>query len=100
MEEKEQVMTHPPIDRILEVREKTHGDFDEVAALAQSLKRIMQDALHVHPMHPPAFREAVDMICTKLARIANGDAREPDHWHDIAGYATLAARSCHIIHEE
>lgn len=34
-------------------------------------------------------REALHMICSKLARIANGDPNHADSWHDIAGYATL-----------
>lgn len=29
------------------------------------------------------------MILHKIARIMNGDPDHIDHWHDIAGYATL-----------
>jgi hypothetical protein len=38
--------------------------------------------------------EALDMICSKLARIVCGDPNEPDHWHDIGGYAKLAEKFC------
>lgn len=31
------------------------------------------------------------MIAVKIARILVGDCNHPDHWHDIAGYATLVA---------
>jgi hypothetical protein len=35
--------------------------------------------------------EALEMICHKIARVLNGDPNHHDHWHDIAGYATLVA---------
>lgn len=34
-------------------------------------------------------KEAIFMICHKLARIANGDPSYDDSWRDIAGYAQL-----------
>jgi hypothetical protein len=37
------------------------------------------------------MRESLDMISNKIARIVNGNPSEPDHWIDIAGYATLIA---------
>ena len=33
------------------------------------------------------------MIATKVARILNGDATDPEHWNDVAGYARLRANS-------
>jgi hypothetical protein len=36
-------------------------------------------------------RESLDMIAHKIARILNGNPNVHDHWHDIAGYATLVA---------
>jgi hypothetical protein len=36
-------------------------------------------------------KHAVYMVAHKLARIVCGDPAEPDHWDDIAGYATLVA---------
>lgn len=36
-------------------------------------------------------REAIEMICHKLARIVNGDPYYADSWTDIAGYAKLVA---------
>ena len=32
------------------------------------------------------------MICSKMARIVNGDFDYIENWHDIAGYATLMER--------
>lgn len=73
---------------LLNEREATHGDFGKVAETAQALKRVMYDTGRL-PSAP--MRESIDMICSKMARIANGNASEPDHWRDIAGYATLVA---------
>lgn len=36
-------------------------------------------------------REALEMICHKIARIVNGDPHYADSWVDIAGYAKLVA---------
>jgi hypothetical protein len=34
-------------------------------------------------------RESLEMNQHKVARILAGNPDEPDHWFDIAGYATL-----------
>ena len=70
----------------LSERAKTHGDFKAVADVAQSLKEICygQNALST------VQYEALDMICSKIARIICGNNNEPDHWVDIQGYAKLA----------
>lgn len=80
------------INKLLEERGKTHGDFKDVAYAAQSIKR----ALH----SPDGWeslrynqREAIDMIASKLARIVCGNPDEHDHWRDIIGYATLVLNS-------
>jgi hypothetical protein len=39
----------------------------------------------------PVQMEALEMIAHKIARILNGNPDHHDHWHDIAGYATLVA---------
>ena len=77
-----------PLDPILEAREKTHGDFASVAAVAQGLKLRIHDA---QPMQDTR-REAMEMIMTKIARILCGDDGVKDHWEDIAGYARLIVR--------
>jgi hypothetical protein len=78
----------PSIDATLAERGKTHGDYGKTAETAQALKETLGDAGRL----PCAYmRESLDLICTKMARIANGDPFEPDHWHDIAGYAKLVA---------
>ena len=34
-------------------------------------------------------KQAILMILSKLARIANGDTKHKDHWLDIGGYSQL-----------
>jgi hypothetical protein len=74
--------------KILKTRAKTHGDFTELAAVAQALKTTIRSAPNWHNL-PYHMREALEMDATKTARILCGNAYEPDHWHDKAGYATL-----------
>lgn len=68
-------------------RQRIYGDFGEVAALAQKLK----NAIHASDYYlmGESHREALDMICSKIARIVCGDHNHADSWHDISGYATL-----------
>lgn len=72
---------------ILKQRENTHGYYGVTACIAQALK----DSLCIGPLDelPPIHRESLDLICTKMARIVNGDHNEIDHWTDIIGYAQL-----------
>lgn len=79
-------------DPLLTKREKTHGNFLVTARVAQELK----NATHVgsYLLKDKRQREAVDMICTKLARILSGNCAVKDHWDDIAGYAKLGSEAC------
>jgi len=74
--------------KILKTRAKTHGDFTEVARIAQQIKTVMRESPNWHEL-PNHMRESLEMDATKTARILCGNAYEPDHWHDKAGYATL-----------
>lgn len=76
------------VQATLNERGKTHGDFKVQASTAQRLKQCLTGhdcwARLEHSQ-----REALETICTKMSRILNGNPNEPDHWRDIAGYATL-----------
>ena len=73
---------------ILKERGTTHGDFTDNARVSQVLKTI----LHCENADlTPIEREAIDMICHKLARIVCGNPHFQDHWDDIAGYAKLVS---------
>lgn len=74
---------------ILDEREKTHGSYTQLAALAQDLKtRIRSESRSLSAQQ----QESLEMICVKIARIVCGNANEMDHWRDIAGYAELIYR--------
>ena len=79
---------------LLNEREKTHGNYADVACVAQALKF----ALAHGPTEelPDVHRESLDLICTKIARIVCGDHNEPDHWTDIMGYAKLVLKTLEV----
>ena len=76
---------------ILDERQKTHGDFDLTAMIAQELKVVMRQGKNWSEMDDTE-REALEMIATKIGRILSGNPYEVDHWRDIAGYAALIER--------
>lgn len=80
------------VNKILEDRGKTHGDFKHQSELSNMLKLAVRNYpdskwSYINPYQ----RESIEMICHKLSRILVGDPNEVDHWDDIAGYATLVA---------
>lgn len=78
------------VDQTLQERGERYGSFEQNATIAQSLKKV----LHMNEnWHHLAYdqREAMDMFCSKMARIMNGDPNYADNFVDIAGYATLVA---------
>jgi hypothetical protein len=75
------------IAKTLKQRQKTHGDFATHAAISQELKAVLWKHDFQELEHDQV--EALEMICHKIARILNGNPNHKDHWHDIAGYATL-----------
>lgn len=78
------------VNATLAQRGATHGDFEVNSQISQALRGALCIGSYRHLS--PVQREALDMICHKMARICSGNPNEKDHWHDIAGYATLAER--------
>jgi hypothetical protein len=78
------------INETLAQREQTHGKFEIHASICQSLTGLMRSR-HGWEKLADDQREALEMIAHKIARILNGNPDIHDHWHDIAGYATLVA---------
>jgi hypothetical protein len=76
------------VNETLEERAKTHGDFESYAEIYAELIQVVTNKSSLSNSQSAG----IDMICSKLARILNGNPNEPDHWHDIAGYATLVER--------
>ena len=84
------------VNQTLESREKTHGDYKDVAEAAQTIKNTFQFLTNENDSKlSPVQLESLDMFASKLARIFCGNPNEPDHWHDIAGYATLVEKELH-----
>lgn len=77
-------------EEILAEREKTHGPFSKTAEISQEFKRVL--VKYGEGKLNDVQAESLGVICHKIARILNGNADYKDHWDDIAGYATLAAR--------
>lgn len=78
-----------PIEKVLDQRQSTHGTFAENAEFSQDVKRMMRGERNWDDSLNNDMRETLDYIVMKMTRILNGNAHEPDHWLDIAGYATL-----------
>ena len=76
---------------LLETREQTHGNFALTSKVAQDLKNTYRYG--PQPLSSAQY-EALDMICTKIARIMCGDPNHPEHWIDITGYAELGREAC------
>lgn len=73
-------------------RGKRYGKFKDHAEVTQKLKFILR--MHMgsnYDRMEPDQIEALEMICHKLGRIANGDPNYADSWVDIAGYAKLVS---------
>lgn len=76
------------VDATLAERGKRYGRFKDHAAISQGFKMIMDGRTD---LLADDQREALEMICHKMARILNGDPNYVDSWVDIAGYAKLVA---------
>ncbi len=73
---------------IIQIRESTHGDWKVQSRKAQEIKGLFATQSEGF-LFSTSQKEALDLIATKLSRIMTGDPNEPEHWLDIAGYATL-----------
>lgn len=81
------------INEILNTRATTHGNFGVNATMSQDLKSTIEYyAEQTTTKLTKPQKEALDMICSKIARICVGNPNEIDHWRDIAGYALLVVK--------
>lgn len=92
---KENEMT--TMNKILEERKKTHGDFASMSTTAWSIRNAIYSGNNVFT---PIMQEAINMIVHKLSRIVHGDPAEIDHWQDIAGYAQLVVNGLEKTYEK
>lgn len=78
----------PTIKETLSQRQAQYGDFKDVADTTERLFKTIKDGNSFDDFTNDQ-RMALYMICSKMARIVNGNPNHKDSWHDIAGYATL-----------
>lgn len=80
------------LDSVLNQRGARYGTFNGHAEISQHLKGVIKTYLIKRGKElDHDQREALDMICHKIARILNGDPDYSDSWTDVAGYAKLVA---------
>lgn len=99
----------PTFDSVMNTlaeRGKRYGDFTDHAQIAQDLQDVLRGKLttfrtDTHTVYDNLHaregwhncnlvqRQALTVICDKLARIISGDPNYADNWHDIQGYAKL-----------
>jgi len=81
------------ITNTLTERGSRYGKFKDHATISYALKQAMVNHIPGHKWEALEAdqKEALDMICHKIARILNGDPNYADSWVDIAGYAKLVA---------
>lgn len=76
------------IDEVLAERGSRYGSFKDHAHISQGLQTVLWDSPNWDNM-PDDSRQALVVICDKIARMLNGDANYDDNWIDIIGYSTL-----------
>lgn len=79
------------IQTTLQTRAQSHGDFRYVSQMSQNIKRVLKSTSSWTDLEPWQ-QEALEAISMKMARILSGNSFDPDHWHDVAGYASLVVR--------
>ena len=82
------VVTARDVEDTLDARGENYGQYIDVSLTAQMLKNTIRNSASWGHMEF-YMQESLDMICNKLARIANGNPYYDDSWHDISGYARL-----------
>ena len=76
-------------------RQSTYGDFKDVAQTTEQLFQVIKGGASFVDFTDEQ-RMALYMICSKIARLTNGDVNYIESWHDISGYATLIENSLSV----
>lgn len=82
------VKSAPQVKDTLLDRQQTHGNFEKQAYRSMQILAAMEESDNWAYLTPDQ-RESLILIAVKIGRILTGNRNEPDHWHDIAGYAQL-----------
>ena len=75
------------VRQTLNQRQEQYGSFKDVAMFTEQMVDVMRKGYYEKLAYNQKM--ALYMICSKMARIVNGNPNHKDSWHDIAGYATL-----------
>ena len=75
------------VRQTLNQRQEQYGSFEDVAMITEQMVDVMRKGYYKNLAYNQKM--ALYMICSKMARIVNGNPNHKDSWHDIAGYATL-----------
>ena len=75
------------VRQTLKTRQEQYGSFEDVAMFTEQMVDVMRKGYYEKLAYNQKM--ALYMICSKMARIVNGNPNHKDSWHDIAGYATL-----------
>ena len=75
------------VRQTLNQRQSQYGSFEDVAMFTEQMVDVMRKGYYEKLAYNQKM--ALYMICSKMARIVNGDPNHKSLWHDIAGYATL-----------
>lgn len=76
------------IEKIIDERQKTYGDFTENAQVSQALKFVMEGTAGWKKLSA-VQAEVLHQCALKTARILTGDPNSRQHWDDLAGYPQL-----------
>jgi hypothetical protein len=76
------------LDDQLRDRQNTNGVFEDTAAIAQALKMLARRGRNWDTLSNEG-REALENVCTLIARILTGDGADPEHWNNAAGFMRL-----------
>lgn len=76
------------IERLVEQRESTHGDFSKSSTFIQDVKELMRQSPNWDKM-TDAQRQVLEMDIHKTGRILYGEHSFKDHWLDKQGYVQL-----------
>lgn len=79
------------IDTTLAERGVRYGEFNQHAAVTQSMKLAMTATRNWATL-PSDMKEALEMVAHKIGRILNGDPNYIDSWTDIIGYTRLVEK--------
>ena len=77
--------------KLLNERQKTHGEYSDHARVTQAIMAVMMDKSTNWEALSDIQKESLHMFAHKIGRIMVGDPNINDHWDDIAGYAKLVS---------